>query len=171
MKLVCPACGAACAAEAWTNDAEARQALRIVAELPESVSRRAIAYLAIFRPMTGRGLKWSTALRHLAELQRLVKEPHVQWEQRPARPNDSMLWGKAMDQLIQHPPKKLPLKSHGYLRAMVYDLADESDRKNESARTADEASGSAAARRQIQSENFQRVDPAEMRRVRERKGL
>jgi hypothetical protein len=169
LKLTCPACGATCAAEAWTNDSDARQALRIVAELPESVSRRSIAYLGLFRPMTGRGLKWSAALRHLAELDRLVREPYIQWEQRPARPNDSRFWGQAMDQLIQHPPKKLPLKSHGYLRAMVYDIADDADRRNESARAAAEASGSPA--RRLQPDNFQRVDPEEMRRVRERKGL
>ena len=167
MKLVCPSCGAACAAEAWTNDGEARQALRIVAELPESVSRRAIAYLALFRPPSGRGLKWSTALRHLAELDRIVKDGYVQWEGRPARPNDSRFWGQAIDRLVEVPPKKLPLKSHGYLTSMVYDIADESDRQAEIKRNAAEAAGG----RRSSPENFTQLDPDEMRRIRERKGV
>jgi hypothetical protein len=167
LKLVCPSCGAACAAEAWTNDGEARQALRIVAELPESVSRRAIAYLALFRPMSGRGLKWSTALRHLAELDRIVRESHVQWDANPARPNDSRFWGQAMDRLVELPPKKLPLKSHGYLRAMVYDIADDADRQAEQRRNAAEASG--VGTRRSAGEGFTPLDPAEMRRIREAK--
>jgi hypothetical protein len=141
MKLVCPSCGAVASAEAWVNDAEARQAIRLVSELPESVSRRALPYLALFRPMTGKGLRWQTALKHLAELERLVREPTIQWEGRPARPNDSRLWGQGMDQVVERPPQKLPLKSHGYLKAIVYDLANEADRQAEIRRNQTEASG------------------------------
>jgi hypothetical protein len=115
-------------------------------------------------------LKWSTALRHLAELQGLVKESHIQWEGRPSRPNDSRFWGQAMDRLVEQPPKKLPLKSHGYLRAMVYDIADESDRQVEKKRNSTEACGGAAFRK-IDHDKFERVDADAMRRIREAKGL
>lgn len=168
MKLVCPSCGAACAAEAWANDAEARQALKIAAELPESVSRRAIGYMALFRPMTGRGLKWATVLKHLAELERLVREPFVQWEQRPARPNDSRFWGQAMERLIECPPKKLPLKSHGYMRAIVYEIADDSDREKEKQTI---AAGKPLPQKHRGDSTLPQISADEMRRVRERKGL
>ncbi|MDA8140380.1 MAG: hypothetical protein M0036_17170 [Desulfobacteraceae bacterium] len=42
MRLTCPSCGAAHSAEGWTNDAQARQCLLLVAELPSEVSRRAL---------------------------------------------------------------------------------------------------------------------------------
>jgi hypothetical protein len=169
MKLVCPACGAACSAEAWTSDVDARQVMKIVAELPESVSRRAIAYLALFRPMGGKGLRWSTVLKHLAELDRQVREPFVQWEQRPARPNESRFWGQAMERLIEVPPKKLPLKSHGYLRAMVYEVADEADKSSEKTRNQAEASGRLQDREQRVNAEPERISFERMREIREEK--
>lgn len=140
MRLVCPSCGALHSAEAWTADGQARQCLKIVAELPESVSRRVLAYLALFRP-TARGLKWSKALRLLAELQQLVREPHIGWEQKPARANDPAAWVQALDQVVENPPKRLPLKTHGYLRAIAYERADELDRAAERRRIVAEQTG------------------------------
>lgn len=166
MRLVCPCCGAACAAEAWETDAQARQALRLVSELPESVGRRAIAYLGLFRPASGRGLKWAAALKHLAELQRLCREPHVQWEGRPARPSEPLFWGQGMERLCEQPPKKLPLKSHGYLRAIVYEIAEEADRLAERRRNAAEASGELARRAERSPE---RVSYEDMVNLRQRK--
>ena len=143
MKLTCPSCGAVHSAEAWANDAQARQCILIVAELPSEVSRRAVGYLSLFRPMSGRGLVWSKALRLLSELKTLVSQAHIQWDKKPARPNLSMAWGEAMERVIQVPPKRLPLKSHGYLTAIAYEIADEMDRSNEVKRNAAERTGNA----------------------------
>lgn len=164
MRLVCPACGAAASAEAWGNDAEMRQAMRVVAEMPEAVSRRALAYLALFRPASGKGLRWATALRLLAELDRLVREPYVQWEGRPACKNSANAWGLAIDRVVEHAPRKLPLKSHGYLRAVAYEIADELDRAAETRRNQAEAAGGAALRA-ADDPNFKRLDPEWMRKV------
>jgi hypothetical protein len=128
MRLICPSCAAAHSAEAWANDAIARQCLAIVAELPAPVSRRSLAYLALFRPASGRGLQWGKALRLLSELRGLVIDAYVQWDGKVARPNSATAWGDAMEQVISHPPKRLPLKSHGYLHAIAYDLANDADR-------------------------------------------
>jgi hypothetical protein len=143
--------------------------MKIVAELPESVSRRAIAYLALFRPMGGKGLRWSTVLKHLAELDRQVREPFVQWEQRPARPNESRFWGQTMERLIECPPKKLPLKSHGYLRAMVYEVADEADRSAEKVRNQAEAGGRLPEAVSRTSSEPERISFERMREIREAK--
>ena len=137
MKLICPSCGAVASAEAWTSNADARECIRIVAELPADVSRRALPYLALFRPQVPeiekgyRGLVWSRALRLLIDLKNLVDEPFISWEKRPARPNIPMAWSQAMEQVIQRPPRRLPLETHGYLRRIAYDIADEMDQAAE----------------------------------------
>ena len=141
MKLVCPSCGAIHSAEGWSTDADARQCLRIVTELPTEVSRRTLPYLALFRPGSGRGLTWSKALRLMKELYQLVMEAHIQWKRNPVRLNSVMAWSSAMERVIQNPPRRLPLESHGYLRSVAYDLADEEDRRKEVNHNSDERRG------------------------------
>jgi hypothetical protein len=123
MRLICPSCGAIHSAEAWLSDADARQSLIIVAELPWEVSRRCFNYLALFRPTTGRGLIWAKTLRLLSELQALVKADAIKWDRGAPKPNGARYWAMAMEKIIELPPKKLPLKSHGYLNAIAYDEA------------------------------------------------
>lgn len=146
MRLICPSCGAVHSAEAWTNDADARQCLLIVAELPAEVARRALPYLSLFRPEgTKRSLAWGKTLRLLHELRQLVIRVHVQWDGKVARPNSAIVWAQALEQIIQRPPKRLPLKSHGYLHSIAYDLADEADRRAEVKRNAIERAGTVGA--------------------------
>ncbi len=117
MRLICPSCGAIHSAESLANDAEARQCLLIVAELPVDIARRALPYLALFRPSGGkRGLIWSKALRLLHELQQMVVDSYIQWDRQPARPNSAQAWAQALERLLQRPPSRLPLTSHGYLK-------------------------------------------------------
>jgi len=131
----CPSCGAMHSLEGWQGNADARQFARVNAELPSSVARHSLLYLAMFRPRSGsgcgRGLIWSKALRLIGELKLLVDQSHIQWEGRPARPIDAVIWGMAMERMIEKPPRKLPLRSHGYLTSIAYDLADEADRARE----------------------------------------
>lgn len=141
MKLTCPSCGAIHSAEGWSADAVARQCLRLVGELPGGVSRRCLAYLALFRPHTGRGLRWSTVLRLLGELKALVGDYYISWDKKPSRKNSAAAWAQAMERVIECPPKRLPLKSHGYLRAIAYDIANEMDRADEKVRNRDERKG------------------------------
>jgi hypothetical protein len=104
--------------------------LKLAGEMPHAVASRCFAYLSLFRP-PGRSLQWKKVLRLLSELKELTTLPHIQWEKQVARPNSAHAWGMAMERMIEHPPKRLPLKSHGYLRAIAYELADEMDRKVE----------------------------------------
>ena len=140
MKLICPSCGAICSAEGFLNDALARQCLLIVGELPLEVSRRCLNYLALFRTASGRGLPWSKALRLLAELSACVKQGHIQWERNVARPNSAVAWGRALEVVIERPPQRLPLTSHGYLRKIAYGFADEMDKEREKAEIRDQRS-------------------------------
>jgi hypothetical protein len=131
MRLTCPACGAVSSAEAWTNDADARACLKIVSEMPWGIPRICLSYLALFRPASGKGLSWSKALTLLTGLKGLIEFPHIQWEHRVARPNVPEAWVKAIERVADHPPKTLPLKNHNYLRAVVYEIADDMDKQQE----------------------------------------
>ena len=140
MKLVCPSCGAVHSVEGWSNDPVARQCLKLAGEMPHDVSSRCFAYLALFRP-PGRSLQWKKVLRLLAELKELVTLPHIQWEKKVARPNSAHAWGTAMERMIEHPPKRLPLKSHGYLRSVAYEICDDLDKQREVKRNKAERDG------------------------------
>lgn len=129
--MICPSCGAMHSAEAWANDPQARQCLKLTGELPHAVSIRCAGYLALFRPSATRGLAWAKALRLLSEVQDEINKPYIQWEGRVARPNSATAWAQAMERIIERPPKSLPLKSHGYLRSIAYEIADELDKAQE----------------------------------------
>lgn len=136
MRLICPSCGATHSVEAWTNDPEAREALAIAAGLPREVARWALPYIALFRPEK-RALTWKRARRLLEDLRDLVAAPEVQWNQKPPRPNPPAAWARALEQICAHPPKRLPLESHNYLRAIQYGIADEIDGRAEAGRDAE----------------------------------
>lgn len=131
MKLTCPACGAALSADAAANDAEARQCLATIAQMPEAVARFVFAYISLFRPSGGRGLRWSRARRMVDELYRMILAGDVRKGQMAARQADPAMWRQAMEQVVNHPPARLPLRNHNYLIAIVYDLADAADRTRE----------------------------------------
>jgi hypothetical protein len=147
--------------EGWQGNADARQFARVQAELPGSVARACLHYLALFRPRAegGRGLIWAKALRLAGEVQLLVAQTRIQWKGQPSRPIDATVWGLAMERLIANPPKKLPLTSHGYLTSIAYDLADEMDRGREVRRNQAERDGS--LRREIAAGRAGEDAPAE----------
>jgi hypothetical protein len=110
-------------------------------EMPHDVFSRCFAYLSLFRP-PGRSLQWKKVLRLLSELKELATMSHIQWEKQVARPNSAHAWGLAMERMIENPPKGLPLKSHGYLRAIAYEICDDLDKKIEVKRNQSERDGS-----------------------------
>lgn len=164
MKLICPACGAACAAEAWLNDSNARQSLLILLSLPGGVSRHIVSYMALFRPRTDQNLRWAKVLRLAVDLKALIDLPFVQWDRKVARPNKPEAWAKAMERMIEYPPKGRPLKNHNYLRAIAYEIADEMDRAQERRQIAAEQSGAHRDRRTVS--DLERPTLAEMRQIR-----
>lgn len=131
MKTVCPSCGAIHSAESLFTDAQARQCIKLIADLPGGIGKNVLPYLALFRGNTGRALQWRRAVSLLGELQLLVKDSHIQRGQNVARPNSADIWRQALERIVAQPPTRLPLKSHGYLHSIAYDLADDVDRKTE----------------------------------------
>ncbi|MBI4928154.1 MAG: hypothetical protein HY835_10335 [Anaerolineae bacterium] len=171
MKLVCPSCGAVHSAEGWSNDTAARQCLIVVAELPAEVGKRALPYLAMFRP-TGskRGLTWEKALRLLHTLRQMVMDSHIQWDRLPARPNSATAWAQALEEIVQRPPARLPLTSHGYLKRIAYDAANDMDRAKEVRHNADERAGRLPeqTRPHVETPMAPPMSVEEMRAIRER---
>ena len=141
MKLICPSCGAIHSAESWQNDADARQCMQTISMLPGGVAERSLNYLALFRPASGRGLRWKTALKILTELAVMAKTGHIQSGHSPARPAPPKIWAAALTKITENPPRSLPLKSHGYLKTIVYDLADTEDRETEKKKNQAERNG------------------------------
>lgn len=137
MRRVCPACGAVVSAEAWENDAQQRQFDAIVTRLPSGVSRNITAYIALFRPAVPenlrgyRGISWGRALRLAGEINLMIKDSHISWKHKPARPIDATHWGLAMEKVVSNPPRDLPLTHHNYLRSIAYSVADDADRARE----------------------------------------
>ena len=141
MRLICPSCGAVASADAWLNDAAIRESIRIMTTMPNEVANQTLGYLGLFRASQTRGLGWSRVIRLLTELNALAKQPYVQRGRDAARPNCPAYWAETMQTLCDRPPKKLPLKTHGYLVSMVYDLADAADREADKRRNQAERTG------------------------------
>jgi len=135
MKLRCPNCNCVCGANAWQTQTHVFDCLDIARKLPREVADVSLEYVGLFRSKadTDRGLSWAKASRIMQELFELVKSGHIQIEQKPARPCDPKTWGTGIKRMIDCPPSVLPLKSHGYLKTIVYALADVQDQKKETA--------------------------------------
>ena len=140
MRLICPSCGAMHSAEAWTNDEDARQVVATIAELPRDVARWALPYLGLFRPKA-RVLSWKRARRLVEELRDFAMAPEISWKGQPPRPNAPEAWARGLEQISVRPPGDLPLQGHNYLRAIVYGLADEMDKRKEAQGTGRRAQG------------------------------
>ncbi len=164
MRLICPSCGAAHSAEAWNNDGQARECIRLVAELPSGVSRNILSYLAMFRPGNGRALQWRRALTLISELKILVESGMIQWGNQPARPNDPVFWSDGLDRILQRPPTGLPLKNHNYLRSIVWDIANASDKKAETQENKSIRNGVNPHRAGEESQP-ERISPEELKRI------
>lgn len=127
MKLVCPSCGAIHSAEAWSNDADARKFLVVLMEMPGACGKLALAYLAFFRADSGKGLRWAKAIRLAEELHNMISSKTVHFGHKRAVRNNARYWIEAMERMIEKPPYRLPLKNHNYLKAIVYEIAEEDE--------------------------------------------
>lgn len=135
MRLICPGCGLTASAEAWLNDAEARELLLAVAKLAAPLPEAVLPYLGLFRPEQ-KALTWKKAKRLVAELVQLTGAGHVQVQGKPARPCPPRLWAEAMGQMVERRERITPpLPNHNYLRQVAWQLADQADSQAERRRT------------------------------------
>lgn len=140
MRLVCPGCGAIASLEAWSADVEAREAMVALLTLPPEITPRIARYLGWFRP-PGAALTWRRA-RELAEEIRAMVAAGVVQGKGGARACSPKTWAAAMATMEGQADKiERPLRSHGYLIAVAWELAEHE------AATAEKRQEAQAARR------------------------
>lgn len=148
MILTCPTCGSTHSAEGWENDIAARETLAAVVALPGPVGKSCLGYLSLFRPEQ-RALTWKKAKATIQTLAALVAPGWVQIQGKPARTCPPHLWAQAMDQMVERAATlQRPLKNHNYLRAIAWQLADQTDAGRERQQHQQFVTGEARAKRQ-----------------------
>ncbi|MBF8271573.1 MAG: hypothetical protein HW380_678 [Magnetococcales bacterium] len=132
MLLMCPCCQATASLEAWSGNVAARNTLAAISRLPGVVVRHVPGYLALFRPASDHGLAWEQVQKVVAELNVLMTKGTVVYSHKVARPCTPEMWAKAMETMLAQLDKvKRPLKGHGYLITIAYELADKADADKE----------------------------------------
>ncbi|GEK71565.1 MULTISPECIES: hypothetical protein [Halomonas] len=139
---ICPECGFAGDMAAFVAQGEHNQALAAALEIPSTLGPRVVRYLGLFRPQR-KALAGAKALRLLTELRDAIAEGHIQ-RSGVSRPAPVHVWATALDKLLERPPTKLPLQSHGYLFEVVAGVADKADAAAERKREEAARSGAKA---------------------------
>lgn len=139
MKLTCPCCATSFPIESGLVEGDAKRLAKLCADLEPAVARASLSYLRLFKPVK-QELRVSRAVLILTELAELIASQRISKDDRTGlyRPCSTQLWVQGMEQMQQHGVRlELPLKSHGYLRAIVFGLADVADAKAEQQRDKD----------------------------------
>lgn len=163
MILTCPACRARYSLDA-SGDADQMRFAENYRRIPtgRGLGDLVKRYLALFRPEK-KALSWSSAANRITEVADLMAAGTVQSGNKPARPCPPEAWAEALGRMLDRPPRSLPIKNHNYLKVILYEIADEQDRKTEYARNQRERSGEWRDDRKIADAD--RIDFDEMRRI------
>ncbi|MCD0281294.1 hypothetical protein JWH04_20520 [Xanthomonas melonis] len=139
MRATCPECGTQAHVAAFFVEDDGKRLAVIVANMPPDLGRATLGYLGLFKP-SKTALRIGRAAKIAAEVAELVASGTVCKDERAGvrRPASASMWAAAMEQMVaQRAALSLPLESHGYLRAVVFGLADKADAANERQREAD----------------------------------
>ncbi|HEY1071239.1 MAG TPA: hypothetical protein VGE33_12005 [Thermomonas sp.] len=139
MQATCPHCAFQGEIEAFFADDDGKRLAAVVAELPAECGRAVLAYLRLFKPAKT-GLRTARAVKLAREVLALVAAGSVCKDERSGvrRPASPSMWAQGIEQMLaQRDRLSLPLESHGYLRAVVFGLADSVDAAAERQREAD----------------------------------
>lgn len=139
----CPHCAFQAEIEAFFVDDDGKRLAAAVAELPAECGRAVLAYLRLFRPLKT-GLRTARAVKLAREVLALVQAGSVCKDERSGvrRPAPPSLWAQGIEQMLaQRDRLTLPMEGHGYLRAVVYGLADSADASAERQRELDARGG------------------------------
>lgn len=123
MNITCPNCALTFPVLAGMNDADARRFAALMGDLPPTVARPLIEYLQLFKPDKS-GLKWSKMLKLTQDIAPEIIAGEVRRNGRTLNATAEQ-WAEGMGQLTGRRDKlTLPMKSNGYLRDIVFGLAD-----------------------------------------------
>lgn len=154
MRVSCPACGAELTLDLLLQHDRARAAIAAAMHVSAPLAMRLMHYLALFRP-AHRQLTMDRVATLLEELLPWLQAGHVPHKGQQVGPLALDDWKAALDQLLGNRDAgllRLPLKSHGYLVAVLAAqreawLASEEERRERARRNPhrDLAAGSAGA--------------------------
>lgn len=139
MKATCPHCAFTGEVEAFFVDDEGKRLAGVLADLPPECGRAVLAYLRLFKPAKT-GLRMARAVKLAREVADLVAASSVCKDERSGvrRAATPSMWATGIEQMLANRDRlSLPLESHGYLRAVVYGLADSADAAAERQKEAD----------------------------------
>lgn len=129
MLATCPHCAFTGEVEAFFADDEGKRLAAVLAELPAECGRAVIAYLRLFKPAKT-GLRTARAVKLAREVAALIAAGEVCKDERGGvrRAATPGMWAQGIEQMLaQRDRLSLPLESHGYLRAVVFGIADSAD--------------------------------------------
>jgi hypothetical protein len=130
VKLTCPACGAVTSLDILIGHEGARDAVMAALGLPAPLGKLLVQYLALYRPAQ-RQLSMDRLANLLGELQPMIAEAKFTREGRIwIAPLD--YWKLGLEEMIAKRDKlTLPLKSHGYLLAIIQGYSLKAEGKQE----------------------------------------
>lgn len=126
MNVTCPGCGMHGPIDAFTAPGEAGQVAQLMGRVPPEISDLVLRYVGLFAPtrykMTaGRGRRLLGELVPMIEA-RSINHLGRDWAAPVA------IWEEAINYMLDNRAVlKLPLRSHGYLLAVVHGLADKAE--------------------------------------------
>lgn len=130
MKTTCPACGAAFSLDALIGNEGAREAVMTALAMPAPIGRLLVQYLGMFRPAQ-RQLSFDRVATLLGELLPMIVDAKIERNGRIwSAPQD--YWVTAMNEMLaKRDALTLPLKSHGYLLAIIEGYSSKIESKKE----------------------------------------
>lgn len=129
MRATCPNCGEQSHIAAYFIEDEGKRLAVCLAEMEPVLGRAVIGYLSLFKPAKT-SLRLARAAKLAQEVADLVAEGEVCKDERGGirRRASAALWAAGIDAMLQQRASlSLPLESHGYLRAVVFGLADKAE--------------------------------------------
>lgn len=128
----CPRCAYKAPILCFYQEAKDGRILEAYAKLPVQVQGNYFAYLSLFRPASGTAMQSSKAARLTSELVNEVAKGHISVKGLVARPASSHIWAQAMEKMMEQAGGlTLPITTHGYLKTIVYDLANKDNAEQE----------------------------------------
>lgn len=130
MKTACPACGAAFSLDTLLGNEGAREAVMAALAMPAPIGKLLVQYLGLFRPAQ-RQLSFDRVASLLNELLPLIAAASIQRSGRTwSAPQE--YWAMALNEIIaKRDNLTLPLKSHGYLLAIIEGYSNKAEGKKE----------------------------------------
>lgn len=143
MRATCPDCGVQAHVTAFFVEDDGKRLAMTVAGLEPELGRALLGYLGLFKP-SKTALRMARAAKLAQEVAALVASGSVCKDERGGvrRTTTPATWAAGIEQMLaQRGALTLPLDTHGYLRAVVFGLADKADAAAERAREASARAG------------------------------